>query len=355
MAQLVAPLRLRADTGEAGRRVSWLELFFDLIFVAAIAQVAEPLREHYTPGGVLRFATLFALVWWAWTGYTIFATRFAADDGVQRLLTLVQMFVVAAMAANAEDELQSRSAAGFVAAYAVLRLVLVAQYVRASHVAEARPLTTRYVVGHGIAAVIWLASALVPAPGRFVMWAAAFVIDLATPWVALPHTVRLPPDPAHLPERFGLFTLILLGEAVIAVMHGMQSQEEWTATAASAAFAGMGLLFLMRWWYFDVAAAASERVVRSRRDARRFHLWTYAHFPLYLGVVVAAVGLQRIVTVATHSSLSVEETWLMAGGALIVVLAMRVIAALSRVKPAGAHDIEQRGGQNSQCSHALVS
>src|SRR5687768_15067577 len=154
MPRLLAPLRLRADHDEAGRKVSWLELFFDLIFVAAVAQVAEPLREHYSLGGVLRFATLFALIWWAWTGYTVFATRFDADDGAQRLLTLVQMFVVAAMAANAEDELHSRSAAGFVAAYAVLRLVLVAQYLRARHVVEARPLTTRYGVGHGVAALI---------------------------------------------------------------------------------------------------------------------------------------------------------------------------------------------------------
>ena len=334
MPQLVAPLRLRANLGEAGRRVSWLELFFDLIFVAAVAQVAEPLREHYSPGGVVRFATLFALIWWAWTGYTVFATRFDADDGVQRLLTLVQMFVVAAMAANAEDELHSRSAAGFMAAYAVLRLVLVAQYCRARRVLEARPLTTRYVVGHGIAAVIWLASAFVPAPGRFVLWTAAFVIDLGTPWVALPHTVTLPPDPAHLPERFGLFTLILLGEAVIAVMHGMKSQEEWSLMAASTAFSGMGLLFLMRWWYFDVAAAASERVVQTRRDAVRFHAWTYAHFPLYLGVVVAAVGVQRIVTVASRSSLTLEEGALIAGAALVVVAAMSVIGTLGRVRPA---------------------
>jgi low temperature requirement protein LtrA len=355
MPPLVAPLRLRAGLGEAGRRVSWLELFFDLIFVAAVAQVAEPLREHYTLGGIVRFATLFALIWWAWTGYTVFATRFDSDDGVQRLLTLVQMFVVAAMAANAEDELHSRSAAGFTAAYAVLRLVLVAQYFRARHLPEARSLTTRHVVGHGVAAAMWLASAFVPAPGRFVLWTAAFVIDLGTPWVALPHTVRLPPDPAHLPERFGLFTLILLGEAVIAVMHGMKSQEEWSIMAASAAFSGMGLLFLMRWWYFDVAFAASKRTVESRRDAVRFHIWTYAHFPLYLGVVVAAVGVQRVVTVAARSALTVQEIGLMIGAAIVVVVAMRVIGGVSRVKPADASDIEQRGGQNTQCSHALVS
>src|SRR6266496_54552 len=94
MCRLITPLRVRS-TGEAGRKVTWLELFFDLIFVAAVAQVAEPLREQYA--------------------------------------------------------LDSRSSAGFAAAYAGMRLTLVAQYFRARHVPEARPLTTRYLVGHGAA------------------------------------------------------------------------------------------------------------------------------------------------------------------------------------------------------------
>jgi low temperature requirement protein LtrA len=325
MTQLVSPLGLRAHLGEAARKVSWLELFFDLIFVAAVAQVAEPLREHYSLEGVLRFATLFALIWWAWTGYTVFATRFQADDGIQRLLTLLEMFVVAVMAANAEDELHSRSSAGFMAAYAVLRLVLVAQYFRARQLPDARSLTTRYIGGHGGAALMWLASAFIPAPARYALWAAAFVIDLGTPWLALPHTIKVPPNPAHLPERFGLFTLILLGEAVIAVMHGMKSQEKWTLLAATSAFCGMALLFLVWWWYFDVAAAASERLIRSRRDALRFHIWSYAHFPLYLGVVVTGVGVQRVVTAAGRWTFSAEEAELMAAAALMVIVAMTLI------------------------------
>jgi low temperature requirement protein LtrA len=211
------------------------------------------------------------------------------------------------------------------AAYAVLRLVLVAQYCRARHLPEARPLTTRYIVGHGIAAVIWLASAFVHVPVRYVLWIVAFVIDLGTPWMALPHSVKVPPNPAHLPERFGLFTLILLGEAVVAVMHGMKSQHEWTWLAASSAFSGMALLFLLWWWYFDVAAAASERFVRSRQDATRIHIWSYAHFPLYLGVVVAGVGVERVVTAAARSPLASADAVLMAGAITVVITAMTVI------------------------------
>lgn len=116
MTRLIAPLRIRS-TGEAGRKVTWLELFFDLIFVAAVAQVAAPLRDQYSIAGLVRFTPLFVLIWWAWTGHTVFSTRFDSDDVIQRGLTLVQMFAVAAMAANASDALDSRSSAGFAAAW----------------------------------------------------------------------------------------------------------------------------------------------------------------------------------------------------------------------------------------------
>jgi low temperature requirement protein LtrA len=326
----VKPLRLRSTAGgDAGRRVTWLELFFDLVFVAAVSQVAEPLREHYSLMELVRFTPLFVLIWWAWTGHTVFATRFDTDDGVQRALTFVQMFAVAAMAANAQDALDSRSSAGFAAAYAAVRFVLVAQYFRARRVPEARPLTVRYLVGHGAAALLWLASALVPAPERFVVWAVALAIDLGTPWLAIPHSAKVPPDAAHLPERFGLFTLILLGETVVAVMHGMESQEEWPPAAAVSAILAMGIVFLLWWWYFDGARGATEQPVRNRREAVRFHIWSYAHIPLYLGVVVTGVGLQRIVTAASHTPLTTSESMILACGATCVMVAMTAIGATS--------------------------
>lgn len=326
---LALPLQLRSVTGGHGRRVTWLELFFDLIFVAAVGQVAEPLREHYTVGELLRLTPLFVLIWWAWAGHTIFSTRFDTDDVIQRALTFVQMFLVAVMAANAKDALDTRDSAGFAAAYAAVRLVLVAQYFRARSIREARAVTTRYLVGHGIAALLWLASALIPAPVRFWIWAVAFAIDLGTPWIAVPHSVSAPPDAAHLPERFGLFTLILLGESVVAVMQGMESQEDWSPAAATSALLGMGVLFLIWWWYFDGAAGASEQPVRTRRDAIRFHIWSYAHFPLYLGVVAAGVGIQRIVTAAAKATMTMSEAAILTSALATVMLAMAVVSACS--------------------------
>lgn len=325
---LIVPLRLRS-TGEGGRKVTWLELFFDLIFVAAVAQVAEPLRHQYTVDGLIRFAPLFLLIWWAWTGQSVFATRFDTDDVVQRGLTLVQVFVVAAMAANAKGALDSRSSAGFAAAYGGVRIILVAQYLRARRVPGARALTDRYVAGHGTAAILWLLSAVVPSPARFWIWGIAFVLDLGTPWLAVRHSVHVPPDAAHLPERFGLFTLILLGESVVAVMQGMESQDDWTPAAATTAFLGMAILFALWWWYFDGAMAASEQPVRSTRDAWRFHVWSYAHFPLYLGIILVGIGIQRIVTAVSRTVLTAEETMMLVGGGALAMAAMTTIGAMS--------------------------
>jgi low temperature requirement protein LtrA len=324
------PNRLRYVAGQSsGRRVTWLELFFDLVFVAAVAQVASPLRDDYSAGGLLRFAILFVLIWWAWTGHAVFSTRFGSDDAVQRALTLLQMFVVAVMAANARDALDSRSSAGFAAAYAVLRFVLVFQYFRARTISHVRSLASAYLAGHGLAAALWLASAFVPAPGRYWVWALAFAIDLGTPWLAVRHSVSAPPDAAHLPERFGLFTLILLGESVIAVMHGIEHQEHWSLPAATTAFTGMAVAFFIWWCYFDRAGAAAEREVRSKRDAIRLHIWSYAHLPLYLGLVISFVGIQLIVSVAPAPALGPSQLGILASALLLALFSLLVVSATS--------------------------
>ena len=127
--RLIQPPRLRSEAGlEPGRRVTWMELFFDLIFVAAVAQVGTHLRDDYSPAGLLRFSLLFVMIWWTWLGHTNFSTRFDTDDLIQRTLTALQIFLVAVMAINATGSLDGRDSAGFVAAYAAMRLVLAPQY-----------------------------------------------------------------------------------------------------------------------------------------------------------------------------------------------------------------------------------
>lgn len=315
--------------GAAGRRATWLELFFDLIFVAAVAQVGGPLQANYSFEALARYAFLFFLIWWAWLGHTLYSTRFDTDDPVQRALTLVQMFTVAVMAANAGEALDSRSAAGFGAAYAAMRVVLVAQYVRARSVRKSRRLTNCYAAGFGFAAVLWLVAAFLNAPGRFWVWGAALFVEMMTPIFCARHDHELPPHPEHLPERFGLFTIILMGESLVAIRRGIESQETWTPHAASAAFFGMALVFGLWWWYFDGAQAAKERHIRSARDFRLFRVWSYVHFPLYLGIATTGIGVERVIGLKAGAILGQGEAWLLAAAATAVMVSVATIAATS--------------------------
>jgi len=325
---MIRPIRLRsADGAEAGRRVTWLELFFDLAFVAAVAEVGGPLATHYAPDALPRYGLLFFLIWWAWLGHTTYATRFDTDDVVQRLLTLAQIFGVAVMAINADDALDSRSSAGFAAAYAGLRVLLALQFLRARQVRLAREFATMSAAGYGLAAVVWLVSAMTPAPLRFALWAIALAMDLGTALVTSRHTHRVPPDAAHLPERFGLFTIILLGESLVAVMAGMKTQETWSVAAASSALLGMAMAFTFWWWYFDGVEAAGERRVRSRLDTRLFQVWSYAHLPLYLGIGVAGVGAEHAIRFAPVGHFHAGEAWMLSAGLATAMAAITTIAA----------------------------
>lgn len=245
---------LITDACHEQRRVTWAELCYDLVFVAAVAQVGAVFARDYTLPGLGRYALMLAVIWWAWNGYAMYATRFVAADRVDQSLTGLQMVAVIFLAANADGTLDSVSTAGVFAAYAVMRLGLVLQYLRAVAIPAARPLALESAAGIGMAAAVWLVSAATPAPWRYAAWSVAAAIEVAAAVRASRFVPALPPNAHHLPERFGLFTLILIGESIIAIRKGIQSQPDWSLAAASAAFLGIGLIFSLWWWYFDGAA-----------------------------------------------------------------------------------------------------
>jgi low temperature requirement protein LtrA len=327
MAAFILPIRLRSGDTDAARRVTWLELFFDLAYVAAVAHAASPLAEDYSPAGLGRFAVLFTFIWWAWLGHTLYATRFDPDDMLQRSLTLAQIFGVAVMAINADGPLDGVATAGFVAAFAGLRLLLVVQYLRAWRVPHARPLLAVSSVGTAAAAAIWLGSALVPPPARFILWGLAALIDVATAAAGARYTHDVPPHAAHLPERFGLFTIILLGESLVAVMKGMKTQEAWTWPAASSAVLGVTVAFTLWWWYFEGVNAAGDRHVRTPRDNRLLHAWMYAHLPLYVAIAVTGVGAEHVIEFAPVGHLHAAEAWMLGGAIALAMLAVTALGA----------------------------
>jgi low temperature requirement protein LtrA len=278
------------------RPASWLELFFDLIFVAAVSQLAAPLAEDYSFFGLLRFAFFFTLVWWAWFDHTLFCSRFHVSDGLQHAMTIAQIFVVAVMAANAKGGLTSREAAGFGAAFGVMRIILLFQYLRARKETDENRVLNGQLIALGVSGTFWLVAAVLPLKLRIVLGGIALTLDTVGSWWRREHLRRVPPDPVHLPERYGLFTIILLGEFVAAVMRGMEAQDAWPPLAFVAAIGGFCVAFICWWVYFEHSKLAEPSFsLQVLRDPAKLQRWLYLHLPLYLSLTVAGVGFEHII------------------------------------------------------------
>lgn len=311
------------------RRPDWTELFFDLVFAAAISQLSTPLDADFSAHGIVRYAFLLALVFLAWFGYTTFSTQYAIDDVLQRGLTIAQVFLVAVMAANATDALSSRDAAGFGAAYGGVRAILALQYSRVIGLPDCRSLVRLRIIGLLTAAVIWTGSALFPAPWRYIGWGFALLIDMGNSWPSARGTTKSPPGATHFPERFGLLTIILLGEFVASVMRGIQSQMGWNFLSASAAVLSLALGFTIWSCYSDGANGWEIRHVRSHKDVRRLRVWIALHFALFLGIGILGVGAHRAVALPPGDSFNSTEQLIICAAAGGMMLFLRGIAATS--------------------------
>lgn len=308
----------------ANRSATRLELFFDLAFVLFVARCADLLAKDETWRGGLIFAALLTVGWWAWASTTLYANRFDTDDAIFRVLTLIAMGGVVAMAAGV-DKLGGPTGRWFALAYAVVRLVLVVGYLRAwRHVPAAHSVIPPYLFGHAAGAAIWLVSAATPAPARYVLWGVGIAVDLIGPTLAARRRHAVPLHLEHLPERFGLFVILVLGESVAAVVTGIHDGGWKPAVVLTA-----GLAFLMTaclWWlYFDLAGgAAKRRLVKDEEhdeehDEEGTHtgvhdFYVYSHLPLAIALAAVAVGIEHAVLHGADDHLTTGTRWVLGIG-----------------------------------------
>jgi low temperature requirement protein LtrA len=314
------------------RRATWLELFFDLVFVAAVGQLASALAAHPTPTRFFEFVGLFVPVWWAWTGFTFYANRFDTDDLPYRLLTLLGMFAVAVLATTVPGVFAGATI-GFPLAYVGARVVLLVLYARAArHVAEARFLARMFLAAFGTAVVIWLVSLAFPKPWNYMLWSCALAIELAIPFFTWRQIRNAPIHPRHIPERFGLLTLIVLGESVLAVVLGV-SRVSWVAGSALAATAGFTVAAALWWIYFDFL---DEATIGSRGIVSGL-TFTYMHFFIVVGLTALGAGVKIAILAAGGDHHYDGTAWVLCAG---LALTMSGLAVIDAVAPPAVFDVD---------------
>jgi low temperature requirement protein LtrA len=321
-ARLLEPPRLRTRGRglDEMRRATWLELFFDLVFVAAVGQLAMALSAEPTTARFFEFLGLFVPVWWAWMGFTFYANRFDTDDLVYRLLLLVAMFGVAVLATTIPSVFDGATR-GFPLAYVAVRLVLIALYARASrHVPEARALVRVFLGTFSFAVLIWFASLAFDAPWAYVLWGVALALELSAPiraWRFLPDA---PIDRRHLPERFGLLTLIVLGESVLAVVLGV-SKVSWDAGSAGAALTGFLVAASLWWIYFDFL----DEGALTARGIFGGLTYTYMNYFVVAGLTALGVGVKLAVLAAGGDQRYDDTSWVLSAGLALAMFGLGVI------------------------------
>lgn len=319
------PPRLRIGEAEhEPRHATWLELFYDLVFVVAVSQLAHKLSGDVSLQGFLCYAGLFVPLWWTWIGTTFYANRFDSDDPIRRVMMGLQMLAIASLAVNVHHA-GSTTSAGFALSYIISRLLLIVEYFRVvKHIPQVKSLVYPMNAGFAIGVGFWMVSLLVPAPWRFFLWGAGLLADFTSPIIAATQQRLWPPHAEHLPERFGLFTIIVLGEAVIAVVNGL-SEMDWSVPVAATAILGFVTAFGLWWLYFENSLGKALENARETGRTLFMQVWLYGHLPLVIGLAAAGIGVEHAVTATMGEALPGNERWLMAGSVAICYLSLAVL------------------------------
>jgi low temperature requirement protein LtrA len=279
-------------TDEEHRSATVLELFFDLCFVVAVASAASALHhevaEDHVGDGVVGYLTVFFAIWWAWMNFTWFASAYDTDDIPYRLTTLVQIAGALILAAGVPDAMDGGDFAVITVGYVVMRLAMVTQWLRAAGSDPPhRRSALRYAVGITILQVAWVLRLFLPEGLGYASFLVLAAAELAIPiWAerAAPTTWH----PRHIAERYGLFTLIVLGECVLASTLAIQTALEEDAVLADlATMAAGGLLTVFGMWWLYFAKESHEFLTSLRTGI----VWGYGHYLVFASAAAVGAGL----------------------------------------------------------------
>jgi low temperature requirement protein LtrA len=322
----VLPMRPR-DIDEKHRASTPLELLFDLSFVVAVSQAADQLNAALGAGhfhtAIVSYLLVFFAIWWAWVNFTWFASAYDVDDLLYRLFTFVQIIGVLILAAGVESAFTAGNFTVMTIGYVVMRVAMVAQWLRAAAGdPAARPAALRYAACISILQVGWVVRLFLPQPEALWFFYILGVGEMLVPsYAERAAQGGTPWHPGHIAERYGLFTLIVLGECIAAVtvaLHSASRSHGISAGLVGVVVGAVLLIFAIWWWYFENPAEEGLRL--SRQLA---FVWGYGHYVVLGSLGALGAGLQ-LAAASSHGALS-SATATTAGLAVAVPVAAYLV------------------------------
>jgi low temperature requirement protein LtrA len=336
------------DPAEQGRVSTNLELLTDLCFVVAVSQAASQLHHFVVEGeighGVIGFLMAFFAIWWTWLNFTWFASAYDNDDVLYRLLTILQIVGSLVIAAGVPGMFEDRLTL-VVIGYAIMRIALVIQWLRAARHDPVRAVTCRrYAVGIVVAQLLWVSLLAFPASVVPVIFPFFALVEIAVPiWAE--HATPTTWHPHHVAERYGLFYIIVLGEVIFSTLTSIQAafssgnlitgaagesgRDEVPWSVLIVAGSGVGIVFSLWWLYFARSAGGQ---LGGRGSSVRSFAWGYGHYLIFAATAAIGAGLDARVDYWHH-----REVGAVASAALITI-SVAVLLALVWLLCLRVHD-----------------
>lgn len=318
------------DPAQQHRASTPLELLFDLVFVVAVSRASGTLHHFWAEGhfaeGLAGYAIGFFAIWWAWMNFTWFASAFDTDDWLYRVTVFVQMAGALTVAAGVERAMTGADFGIAIGGYVLMRIAAGSQWVRAAiSDPTMRATCLRYVSGIAVVQAAWVCWGLfAPEHLRIPLFVVIALADMSVP-VFAERATTTSWHPQHIAERYGLFTLIVLGESILASANSIIGGAEGADhTGTMIGIAGSALIIVAAvWWiYFDQEQECKDASLRSTL------LWGYSHYFIFAAVAALSAGFEIAVDEGlgkSHLSSTVAALTITVPFAIYLVLAWLIL------------------------------
>lgn len=331
------------------RKVTFLELFYDLVFVICISQIAHPLVSHPTFLALGQYAFLFIPIFWAWIGGSIYYDLHGTADLKTRLYTFVQMMLIAAITIYAEEAFDlSRRVFPLILAAQFLFMILL-NWRTAVHHPRLRMFYYPFIVQTLIAVLLLSLSALVDSGWRYLFWGVGFLVIISG--ASITYAVRKGSIPrfqlsSSLRERFGLFTIIVIGEMLFEMIGTIRQIEPLSARVLLLAVVAVVMAVSVWWVYFDYLGFGRVRAGTMMR-------WNIGHAILAMNIPVFGAGISKVIRHHEVEHMSLLSVTMLSGSVIFILAGSKLI--MSIIERQKKWDRLYRKGQRALSATLLVT